>query len=116
MAFDRQTGYRSCSFLTVPLRNERGDVIGVLQLVNALTPAGDGVTTFAPSLEPVVEALCFLAAAALEVYAREQSLREQIRDLHIRIDEAKRERAVTEIADTEYFRELQRRARELKGS
>ncbi len=116
IAFDRRTGYRSRSFLTVPLRNAAGRVIGVLQLVNALAPAGGTVTTFDPGVEPVVEALCSLAAAALEVYVREDGLRRQISDLHVQIDEAKRMRAVTEIADTDYFRDLQRRARELKGT
>ncbi len=33
--FDKGTGYRSRSFLTVPLKNHDGDVIGVLQLLNA---------------------------------------------------------------------------------
>ncbi len=33
--FDKSTGYRSTSFLTVPLMNHEGLVIGVLQLLNA---------------------------------------------------------------------------------
>jgi len=33
--FDEGTGYRSKSFLTVPLKNHEGEVIGVLQLLNA---------------------------------------------------------------------------------
>jgi GAF domain-containing protein len=36
--FDEGTGYRSRSFLTVPLKNHEGDVIGVLQLLNARHP------------------------------------------------------------------------------
>ena len=35
-AFDRRTGYRSRSFLTVPLKNHEGEIIGVLQLINAI--------------------------------------------------------------------------------
>ena len=34
--FDAKTGYRSKSFLTVPMRNHENEVIGVLQLINAL--------------------------------------------------------------------------------
>lgn len=34
-AFDRNTGYRSTSFLTVPMRNHENEIIGVLQLINA---------------------------------------------------------------------------------
>ena len=33
--FDAGTGYRSQSFLTVPLKNSQNTVIGVLQLINA---------------------------------------------------------------------------------
>ena len=36
--FDQNTGYRSQSFLTVPMCNQDGDVIGVLQLLNAMRP------------------------------------------------------------------------------
>ena len=113
-AFDRQSGYRSRSFLTVPLKSQSGRVIGVLQLLNALDPASGAVVAFAPELEPIVEALCTLAAAALEVYQREEALHRQIRDLHIQIDEVKRTRQVAAIADSEYFRELQEQARALK--
>src|SRR5690349_942834 len=34
-AFDQRTGYRSQSFLTVPLKNHEAEVVGVLQLINA---------------------------------------------------------------------------------
>jgi hypothetical protein len=36
--FDKRTGYRSTSFLTVPMKNHDGDIIGVLQLLNATDP------------------------------------------------------------------------------
>lgn len=39
--FDEATGYRSKSFLTVPMKNHEHEIIGVLQLINAIT-AGDG--------------------------------------------------------------------------
>src|SRR3954468_836065 len=39
--FDKRTGYRSTSFLTVPMKNHDGEIIGVLQLLNA-TDAGSG--------------------------------------------------------------------------
>lgn len=34
-SYDEKTGYRTCSMLTIPLKNFRGDIIGVLQLINA---------------------------------------------------------------------------------
>jgi hypothetical protein len=72
------------------------------------------VIPFDPGFQPVVEALSTLAAAALEVYLREEGLRRQIETLHIQIDEAKRARHVTEITESDYFRRLQTRARELR--
>jgi hypothetical protein len=114
IAFDQQTGYRSTSFLTVPLRNAHNRVIGVLQLLNAQDPASGQVVPFDPGLVPVVESLSTLAAAALEVYAREDRLRQEIRVLNVQIDEAKRARQVAEIADTDYFQVLQQKARQLR--
>jgi len=52
---------------------------------------------------------------ALEVRAREQKLRQQIADLRIEIDVSKRAQQVAEIADTDYFRDLQAKARQLRG-
>jgi GAF domain-containing protein len=114
IAFDRRTGYRSTSFLTVPLKNAQQRVIGVLQLINAIDPDAGAVVPFDPGLVPVVEALSTLAAAALEVWAREDRLRGEIRALHVQIDEVKRARQVAEITDTDYFQTLQQRARTLR--
>jgi HD-GYP domain-containing protein (c-di-GMP phosphodiesterase class II) len=64
-AFDDETGYRSQSFLTVPLKNHDADVVGVLQLINARSP--DGATIpFLEEIVPLVEALASQAAVALE--------------------------------------------------
>ena len=35
-SYDERTGYRTCSMLTIPLKNFRGEVIGILQLINAM--------------------------------------------------------------------------------
>lgn len=51
---------------------------------------------------------------AQEVYAREQRLKQQLQELRIEIDEAKKERQVAEITDSEYFQDLQKKARELR--
>ena len=47
---------------------------------------------------------------AREVYEREQRLKAQVQALKIEIDEAKAARQVEEITDTDYFRELQKKA------
>jgi HD-GYP domain-containing protein (c-di-GMP phosphodiesterase class II) len=64
--FDTRTGYRSKSFLTVPLLNHEDKVIGVLQLINAKdTKTGDAVP-FSRGVEPIIYALSYYAAIALE--------------------------------------------------
>src|SRR5512139_1922151 len=51
---------------------------------------------------------------AREVHAREQSLKQQVQELRIQIDEAKRAREVAEITETEYFRQLRSNVRDLR--
>ena len=65
-AFDKKAGYRSTSFLTIPLKNYENDVVGVLQLINARTPDSEMVTPFSPNSQPLVEALASQAAIALD--------------------------------------------------
>ena len=52
---------------------------------------------------------------ATEVKAREQKLKQQVMELHIEIDEAKKARQVAEITETDYFQQLQQKAQKLKG-
>jgi DNA-binding response OmpR family regulator len=49
-----------------------------------------------------------------EVYAREQRLKAQVRELRIEIDQVKKARQVAEITETDYFHRLQSRAKELR--
>ncbi len=51
---------------------------------------------------------------AREVVAREQRLKQQLLELRIEIDEAKKAREVAEIIDTDYFRELSNKAAQLR--
>lgn len=51
---------------------------------------------------------------AQEVAARERQLKEQVRQLVIQIDEQKREHQVREITETDYFHDLQRKAKSLR--
>ncbi|KQP15230.1 phosphohydrolase [Pseudorhodoferax sp. Leaf267] len=64
-AFDARTGYRSQSFLTVPMKNHDGEVIGVLQLINAQEPDLNRVVTFSEADQRLVESLASQAAIAL---------------------------------------------------
>ncbi|MFT7243545.1 MAG: HD-GYP domain-containing protein (c-di-GMP phosphodiesterase class II) [Candidatus Azotimanducaceae bacterium] len=63
--FDEATGYKSRSFLTVPLKNNAGRVIGVLQLLNSLNAEGK-VCAFSSETQPLIEALASQAAVSLE--------------------------------------------------
>ena len=64
-AFDERTGYRSQSFLTVPLKNHDAEVVGVLQLINARSADGRTIP-FAAEILPLIEALASQAAVALD--------------------------------------------------
>ncbi|HLO75305.1 MAG TPA: HD domain-containing phosphohydrolase, partial [Magnetospirillum sp.] len=63
--FDERNGYRSKSFMTVPLKPRGGDVIGALQLINARPPGSDEVIAFSSDIQRFVEALAAQAATAL---------------------------------------------------
>jgi len=64
-AFDQRTGYRSQSFLTVPMTDHQGELIGVLQLLNALDPATGKVVAFSNADQSLTESLASQAAIAL---------------------------------------------------
>ncbi len=64
-SFDERTGYRSQSFLTVPMKNHEGEIIGVLQLINAQDPVTHQVNPFASADQSLAESLASQAAIAL---------------------------------------------------
>ena len=64
-AFDSKTGYRSKSFLTVPMRNHEHETIGVLQLINAQDPRTGEIVAFSASDQRLAESLASQAAIAL---------------------------------------------------
>jgi HD-GYP domain-containing protein (c-di-GMP phosphodiesterase class II) len=63
--FDEKTGYRSKSFLTVPMTNHENEIIGVLQLINAIDPLTNEIIPFSESHQRLVESLASQAAVAL---------------------------------------------------
>jgi len=63
--FDEGTGYRSKSFLCIPLKNYSDEVTGVLQLINAQDEAGN-VIPFSKETQRMVEALASQAAVAID--------------------------------------------------
>ncbi len=63
--FDKSTGYRSKSFLTVPMKNHESEIIGVLQLLNAREPASGEIVPFSTEDQRLAESLASQAAIAL---------------------------------------------------
>ena len=63
--FDQSIGYWSKSMLVVPMRNHDGDVIGVLQLLNATNPANNNVIAFSQDYENLSESLASQAAVSI---------------------------------------------------
>lgn len=110
-----ESGERPHSVLAIPLKNNDGYVLGVLELLDAKDPESGGPVAFDANLQQMMESYSSLAVAALEAYIREQSLRQEIQQLRIEIDEARRQQQVSEIVDTDFFQDLQARARAMRG-
>lgn len=61
--YDRMTGYRTQSMLVIPMAGDKGEMIGVLQLINALD--GARVIPFSTEIEELISALSSQAAACI---------------------------------------------------
>lgn len=106
--------YYVTSLLTIPLTNSLGEVLGVLQLINAQDPESKQIIPFDQNLQQMMESFSSLAVAALEAYIREQSLRQEIQRLRIEIDEVKRQQQVEEIVETDFFQDLKVKAQAMR--
>ncbi|HSH02738.1 MAG TPA: HAMP domain-containing protein [Anaerolineae bacterium] len=100
-------GYYGTSYLSIPLKNTDGDVVGVLELIDAQDVDTKEIVPFDVNLQQMMESFSSLAVAALIALMREQSLRQEIQKLRIEIDEAKREKQVEEIISSDFFRDLE---------
>jgi len=65
-AFDTANDYRTTSLLAVPLTNRQGEIIGVLQLINACDPDTGRKRPFEETEIAVAQALAAQAGVALE--------------------------------------------------
>lgn len=63
--FDQKTGYRSKSFLTVPMTNHENRIIGAIQLINATDPDTGEVKPFSELDQQLVESLASQAAVTI---------------------------------------------------
>lgn len=88
--FDTRSGYRTVSLLTVPMAPRNGEVIGVLQFMNALDPATGAIIPFSPQIVALVEALAAQASVALDnlqlVQAQKDMMESMIQVLATAID------------------------------
>jgi len=63
-SWDERTGYETHSMMVIPMLNKAGNIVGVLQLINAM---GDGrVTPFPVGYEKIASSLASQAAVAIE--------------------------------------------------
>lgn len=79
--FDESTGYRSLSFLAVPLLLESGQVIGVFQLINATDVDTGKPCVFSDTHQSLTEVLASFAATAIE----QQLTTERQRELLVKL-------------------------------
>lgn len=85
-AYDTDNRYQSISCLTVPLKNNASEILGVLQLVNAKNRITDEIVSFSAYMQQVVESLTLQAAIALNnrlLLQRETKFLKSERDLEI---------------------------------
>lgn len=75
--YDSLTGYRTQSQLVVPLANNENELIGVLQLINAMDEEGN-VIAFGEQYEIIIRALGSIAAIELTNLSYVEALKTQI--------------------------------------
>jgi HD-GYP domain-containing protein (c-di-GMP phosphodiesterase class II) len=90
-SFDQAFGYHSKSFLTVPMADHEGELVGVLQLINAKEPETGEIRSFTQTDQRFIEALAAQAAVALTnqqlILQLEQLLEALVNLINIGIDE-----------------------------
>ena len=102
-AFDRMTGYHSQSMLAIPMCDSRGQLLGVLQLINRVE---NGTTVPFPStVEPYLRAL----ASQFGVVLRNARMAEELR--RSRIETVKQFVKASEFHDTDTGGHIERMSR-----
>ena len=89
--FDQHYGYHSQSFLTVPMNDHEGELVGVLQLINAKDPETGAIRAFSPTDQRFIEALAAQAGVAITnqrlIAQLEELLEALVNLINIGIDE-----------------------------
>ena len=63
--FDKNTGYKTKSVMSVPLKNHENDIVGVMQLINATDKKSGKVVAFSDNMQHQIESLASQGAVAL---------------------------------------------------
>jgi methyl-accepting chemotaxis protein len=66
--------------------------------------------------DEIASLMRLFARTAVGVKSRETALRQEVQNLHIEIDHTKAAQEVAEIAETDYFKQLQAKAKGMRGS
>lgn len=89
--FDARTGYRSKSMLVVPMRNHEQEIIGVLQLLNAMEEGTNGIIAFSRESQMITESFASQAAVALSqnrlIHDLENLLEAFVKTIALAVDE-----------------------------
>ena len=75
--YDAITGYHTKSQLVVPLLNNENELLGVIQMINAMSPSGE-IIAFHPEYEIIIHSLGSMAAIELTNLSYMEELKEQL--------------------------------------
>ena len=65
-SFDQLLGYRTCSMVAMPLKNQSGRILGVIELINPRSQDGRSVIGFTPEDIRLLEHFASIATVAIE--------------------------------------------------
>ena len=80
VAFDQVTGYRTRAVLVVPMNDHRGELVGVLQLMNRKRRTEGAYEAYPADLVPLVRSLATQAAVSLKANRLTASIRRLFED------------------------------------
>ena len=76
--FDQNNNYKSTSMLTIPMKDNEKEVIGVLQLINA-KDSEEKIVTYSNEIEKIIESFASIAAVAI----KNVQLKDSIKRAHL---------------------------------
>ncbi len=102
--------YMISGIISKPIQQIEGAAVAV----EAGTYSEDRLLNLANRKDELGQLARVFMSMAKEVHARVERLKGQIAQLHIEIDEFKREKEVAEVVDTDFFKDLQAKAQKMR--